>query len=43
MRALFSVTYPELRYDANCDVNYDLKIDIKDIAIVARHFGETSP
>jgi parallel beta-helix repeat protein len=36
---LFSVDYPSSRYNANCDIIYDLKIDMKDISFVARNFG----
>lgn len=38
---LFSAESPDPKYDPNSDVIYDLKIDIKDIALVAIHYGET--
>ncbi len=40
---LFGVDYPDPRFNANYDINSDLKIDIKDIAVVASHFGEIDP
>jgi len=40
---LFGVDYPDPRYNANYDINNDLKIDIKDIAVAASHFGEIDP
>ena len=30
-------------HSPNCDVIYDLTIDVRDISLVARHFGETDP
>ena len=30
-------------YNPNCDIIYDRKIDMKDVAIVAIHFGEIDP
>jgi len=27
----------------NCDIIYDGKIDMRDIGLIARHFGETDP
>jgi len=40
---LHDVNYPDPDYNPNCDINSDLKIDIKDIAIVAIHYGEIDP
>jgi len=40
---LFGVNYPDPRYNPNCDVIYDLKIDMKDIRAVAKHFGKIDP
>jgi len=40
---LFGVNYPDPKYDANCDIIYDLKIDVKDISTVARRYGQTDP
>jgi hypothetical protein len=40
---LFGVNYPSPRYDANCDIIYDLKIDMKDISFVAKRFGQVDP
>jgi hypothetical protein len=31
------------KYIANCDILYDLKIDMRDLAVACKHFGETSP
>jgi hypothetical protein len=31
------------RWDYMADLNVDLRIDLKDIAFTARHFGETDP
>ena len=42
----FGVTYPDPRYDPNCDITgpiigvADGKIDIRDVGLVALHFGE---
>jgi parallel beta-helix repeat protein len=40
---LFGVSYPNPKYDANCDIMYDLKIDMKDISFVAKRFGQVAP
>ena len=40
---LFGIYYPDPKYNPNCDIVYDLKIDIKDIRVVAKHFGEIDP
>ncbi len=38
---LFGAESPDPKYDPNCDIVYDKKIDIKDIALAAIHYGET--
>jgi hypothetical protein len=40
---LFGVTYPDSKYNPNCDINDDLIIDMKDIRAVAKQFGKTDP
>jgi hypothetical protein len=40
---LFGVNYPDPKYNANCDIVYDLKIDVKDISTVAKRYGQTDP
>jgi len=40
---LFGVSYPNPKYDANCDIVYDRKIDVKDISTVAKRYGQTDP
>ena len=38
---LYSTSYRHPLYDADCDVIYDLKIDMQDIGLVAKEFGKT--
>ena len=40
---LFGVNYPDPRYDPNCDLNCDGKIDILDVAMAAINFGYIEP
>ena len=40
---LYGKEYPDPMYDPNCDIIYDLRIEMEDVGIVARHFGETEP
>jgi len=46
---LFGVSYPDPRYNPNCDVTgptqgvADGKIDMRDIRAVAKQFGKTDP
>jgi hypothetical protein len=40
---LYSINYPNPRYNPNCDIVYDLKIDMKDISFVAKRFGQVDP
>jgi parallel beta-helix repeat protein len=40
---LFGVSYPDPRYNPNCDINDDRKIDMRDIRAVAKQFGKTDP
>ncbi len=36
---LFGTTYQSPAYDSNCDIFYDLRIDMRDVGIVAKNFG----
>lgn len=40
---LFGKKYPDPMYQPNCDVVYDLKIEMRDVGTIARHFVETDP
>jgi hypothetical protein len=40
---LFGISYPTPGYNLNCDINGDLKTDMKDIGIVARQYGQHYP
>jgi hypothetical protein len=40
---LFGVSYPNPKYDTNCDINNDGVIDIKDVAFVSKQFGKIDP
>jgi hypothetical protein len=31
------------RWDSDADVNQDDKVNLRDISLVAKHFGETTP
>lgn len=37
---LFGHDYPDPSYDANCDINNDQNIDMKDVSTVAKNFGK---
>jgi hypothetical protein len=40
---LFGVPSYDPKYEPNCDIYYDGKIDMKDVAAVAKNFGKIDP